>query len=171
MFRDAAVDLTHLSPRRVWALAWLAVKESIRRRVVVVFAVFIVILLFAGWFLDPGSADPARLYLSFVLTATSYLVLLLALFLSSLSLPADIKNRTLHTVVTKPVRRSEIVLGRILGFTAVGTALLLVMGRSATCSWSAAWPTPTNCPRPTAKRPSSCGTSRPGPSPAKDRWR
>ena len=46
---------------------------------VVVFGVFILILLFAGWFLDPGSPDPARLYLVFVLTATSYLVLLLAL--------------------------------------------------------------------------------------------
>ncbi len=93
-----------------------------------VFAVFILLLLFAGWFLDPGSEDPARLYLSFVLTATSYLVLLLALILSSLSLPADIRNRTLHTVVTKPVRASEVVLGRIVGFTAVGTLLLAVMG-------------------------------------------
>jgi len=121
-------DLTLISPRRVFALSWLAVKESIRRRVLVVFAVFIVILLFAGWFLDPASAHPARLYLNFVLTATSYLVLLLALFLSAMSLPTDIKNKTLHTVVTKPVRHSEIVLGRILGFAAVGTVLLVIMG-------------------------------------------
>ena len=110
------------------ALSWLAVKESIRRRVVVVFAIFILVLLYAGWFLDPKSTNPALLYLSFVLTATSYLVLLMALFLSTLSLPADIKNRTLHTVVTKPVRMSEIVLGRIFGFMAIGTFLLVVMG-------------------------------------------
>ncbi len=121
-------DLVRISPGRVAALAWLAVKESIRRRVLVVFVVFILILLFAGWFLDPGSAHPDRLYLSFVLTATSYLVLLLALLLSALSLPADIKSKTLHTVVTKPVRPSEIVLGRMLGFTVVGTLLLMVMG-------------------------------------------
>ena len=120
-------DLFLLSPRRVWALAWLAVKESIRRRVVVAFAVFVVILLFAGWFLDPSSSHPGRLYLDVVLSATSYLVLLLALFLSALSLPNDIRNRTLHTVVTKPVRPSEIVLGRIFGFTMVGTALLGAM--------------------------------------------
>ncbi len=63
-----------------------------------------------------------------MLTATSYLVLLLALFLSSLSLPADIKNHTIYTVVTKPVRASEVVLGRIVGFAAVTTFLLLVMG-------------------------------------------
>jgi hypothetical protein len=95
---------------------------------VVVFAVFILILLFAGWFLDPGSTDPARLYIDFVLTATSYLVLLLALFLSAFSLPTDIKNRTIYTVVTKPVRASEVVLGRIVGFLAIGTVLLAVMG-------------------------------------------
>ena len=125
---SGVVDLFRISPRRVAALTWLAVKESIRRRVVVVFAVFIVVLLFAGWFLDPGSPHPGRLYLSFVLTATSYLLLLLALFLSALSLPADLKSKTLHTVVTKPVRPSEILLGRVLGFTALGTGLLLVMG-------------------------------------------
>ncbi len=125
---NAAIDLTHISPRRVWALAYLAIQESIRRRVVVVFAIFIVILLFAGWYLDQASIDPARLYLDFVLTATSYLVLLLSLFLSSQSLPADFKSHTIYTVVTKPVRASEVVLGRIVGFTAVASILLVAMG-------------------------------------------
>ncbi len=125
---DAVVDLARVSPRRVWALSWLAIKESIRRRVVVGFLVFIVVLLFAGWFLDSSSPDPARLYISFVLTATSYLVLLLVLFLSAFSLPTDIRTRTLYTVVTKPVRQSEIVLGRVLGFTLMGTGLLVLMG-------------------------------------------
>jgi hypothetical protein len=124
---NGAQDLIGISPRRTLALAWLAVKESIRRRVVVAVAVFVVVLLFAGWFLDPNSNNPARLYLSFVLTLTSYLVLLLALFLSALSLPADIKNRTIYTIVTKPVRCSEIVLGRVVGFVAIGTASLIVM--------------------------------------------
>lgn len=124
----AITDLVRISPRRVWALSWLAIKEAIRRRVVVGFLVFIVVLLFAGWFLDPSSPDPARLYISFVLTATSYLVLLLVLFLSAFSLPTDIRTRTLYTIVTKPVRQSEIVLGRVLGFTLMGTGLLAIMG-------------------------------------------
>jgi len=120
-------DLLMMSPRRVGALAWLAVKESIRRRMVVAFAVFLLVLLFAGWFVDPGSPNPGRLYLSIVLTTTSYLVLLLALFLSAFSLPTDLRSKTLHTVVTKPVRPSEIVLGRMLGFTIICTGLLLLM--------------------------------------------
>ena len=74
------------------------------------------------------NSNPARVYLSFVLGTTNYLVLLMALFLSTFSIPNDIKNRTIYTVVTKPVRASEIVLGRIVGFATVGTAMLVFMG-------------------------------------------
>ena len=52
MLRTAVRDLFSLSPRRILALAWLAVQESLRRRVLVGFGVFLLILLFAGWFLD-----------------------------------------------------------------------------------------------------------------------
>ncbi|MBN2021855.1 MAG: hypothetical protein JW809_03600 [Pirellulales bacterium] len=121
-------DLVFLSPRRLWALMWLSIRDALRRRIVVVFALFLVVLMFAGWFLDPGNDHPVRLYLSFVLTATSYLTLLLVLFLSVFSIPGDLRSKTLHTVVTKPVRPSEVVLGRMLGFIAIGTFLLLVMG-------------------------------------------
>jgi hypothetical protein len=110
------------------ALAGLAFQEAIRRRVLAAVAVFMVILLFAGWFLDPSSQDPAKLYLSFVMTATTYLVLLMALFLSVFSLPTDIAKHTIYTIVTKPVRQSEIVLGRILGFAAICTIVLALMG-------------------------------------------
>lgn len=121
-------DLVNWSLTRTMAMATLAVQESIRRLVLIVFVVFVVILLFAGWYLDAQSENPSKLYLSFVLTASNYLVVLLALFLSAFSLPADIKNRTIYTVVTKPVRAWEIVLGRILGFVTVGTMLLVPMG-------------------------------------------
>ncbi|NBX30620.1 hypothetical protein EBR04_09320, partial [bacterium] len=77
-------DLAGVSPRRVWALARLAVQESLRRNVLVVLAVFALLLLFAGWFLDPGSVNPGKLYLGFILGATNLLVccvtLLLAVF-------------------------------------------------------------------------------------------
>ncbi|HEX4144886.1 MAG TPA: ABC transporter permease [Pirellulales bacterium] len=124
----AAVDLARTSPRRVWALARLAIQESLRRNVLVALAVFVVVLLFAGWFLDDTSPDPSTLYLTFVLTATTYLAWALGVFLSAFSLPSDFKTRTIYTVVTKPVRPGEIVLGRILGFTIIGSVLLAIMG-------------------------------------------
>ena len=121
-------DLPGISPRRVFALAKLAFKEAIRRKVLFIVGLFVVALLLAGWYLNPQSDSPARLYISFVLTATNYLILALALFISAFSLPADIKSRTIYTIVTKPVRSSEIVLGRMLGFVAVGTMMLIPMG-------------------------------------------
>lgn len=56
------------------------------------------------------------------------LVLLLGLFISAFSLPADIKNRTIYTIVTKPVRATEIVVGRIFGFSLIGSMILAALG-------------------------------------------
>lgn len=130
--RDAWKDFVYFSWKRCGAMALLAIRESIRKKVVVVCVVFLVLLMFAGWFLDPDSKDPARLCASFVYQTTTYLVLLLALFLSSLSLPSDFKTKTIYTIVTKPVRSSEIVFGRFLGIGAIGTVILLLM---ACCSY------------------------------------
>ncbi|HEX4411987.1 MAG TPA: hypothetical protein VH107_00065, partial [Lacipirellulaceae bacterium] len=129
-------ELFKTSPRRVWAIARLAIKETIRRRVVVVLAIYVIILLFAGWFLQTGYREPGKLFFSFVLTATTYLILLIALLMSAFSLPNDFKSKIIYTVVTKPVRAGDIVLGRILGFTIVGTVLLAIM---AVCSGVFVW--------------------------------
>jgi len=121
-------DLAGMSPRRIWALARLAIQESLRRNVLVALALFLLIVLFAGWFLDPKSVNPGKLYLGFILGATNLLVCLVTLVLSVFSLPADIKAKAIQTVTTKPVRTGEIVLGRILGFSIVGAVLLAIMG-------------------------------------------
>ena len=122
------VENAIISPTRTWAVARLTIQESIRRRVLLIFAMFLLLILMAGWFLDPANENPARLYLAFVTGATTILVLLLALFLSAFSLPTDFKSRTIYTVVTKPVRSSELVLGRIVGIGLVGTIILVLMG-------------------------------------------
>ncbi|MFM7562003.1 MAG: ABC transporter permease, partial [Planctomycetota bacterium] len=122
-------DLFGTSVRRVFAIAKLSVKEALRRKVVLVtFAVFAIALLFGGWFMNAGVDNPDRTYVNFVLWGTQLLILFMGMLLSAFSLPDDIKNKTIHTVVTKPVRSTEIVLGRILGFVALGTALLALMG-------------------------------------------
>ena len=124
-------DLCSISRRRVKALSWLAVKESIRRRVVVVFAIFILVLLYAGWFLDPESTpDPALVIYS--LRAHGRQLFGpgdKALFLSAMSLPSG--HQPPHAAYYDYRARKDasgIVLGRIIGFTVVGTFLLVVMG-------------------------------------------
>lgn len=126
---QAIPDFLGTSIRRVWAMARLAIKEALRRRVILVCCViFFAALLFGGWFMNNGSDHPDRIYVNFVLWGTRLLVLMVAMLISAFSLPDDIKNKTIYTVVTKPVRATEIVLGRIVGFGLLGTALLTLMG-------------------------------------------
>ncbi|QDT37023.1 ABC transporter permease [Stratiformator vulcanicus] len=128
---DAFVDVLKTSPGRVWALAMLTFKESARRKALLVFVIFGVLFMFAGWFLTSSDMRPdlqITVYVSFVLTTIGYLIVPLALLLACWGIPEDIRRRSMHTVVTKPVRRSEIVLGRVIGLTGILTLVLLIMG-------------------------------------------
>lgn len=125
----AVPDWLKTSPRRVMAIARLSIQETIRRRILlVVVAIFALALLVGGWFLDSGSQNPHRTYLGFVLAGTQFLVLFMGLLVASFSIPSDIQNKTIFTVVTKPVRANEIVLGRVAGFMIIGTLVLGLMG-------------------------------------------
>ncbi len=125
---QAIPDFLRTSPRRVYAIARLAAKEAIRRRVILVtFLIFALALLFGGWFINSGVSNPEQVYVNFVLFGTQLLILMLALLISAFSLPEDIKNKTIFTIVTKPVRSTEVILGRIMGFGALCTVLLFTM--------------------------------------------
>ena len=124
-------DVVSLSPRRIGALAKLTFLEAYRRKALSVFVVFALLFMFAGWFMGGDTAkitgDQVKVYISFVLRAISWLTLPIVLVLCSFGIPEDIRLRSLHTVVTKPARRLEIVLGRVIGFSLIGTLVLLVM--------------------------------------------
>lgn len=125
------VDLFSISPGRVYAISQLTFREALRRKALLVFVVFAVLFMFAGWFLQGANQRPdeqVKVLVSFVLTTLSFLILPVALLLACWGIPEDIRRRSLHTIVTKPVRRSEVVIGRILGYVAINTVVLLVMG-------------------------------------------
>ena len=116
--------------QRVGAIAKLAIREAIRRKALWIFAIFALLFMFAGWFLGSattGTSEAAKPFITFVLKVVQGLSLPLAVLLSCWGLPQDIKARSLHTVVTKPVPRIEIVLGRMAGYAAVTTLVVAVM--------------------------------------------
>lgn len=126
---EAVPDFLRTSPRRVLAMARLAIKEAFRRKVIIVaFMIFVILLLFGQWFMTGGTERPEQRFMSTVLFGTQLLTLMTVMLISAFSLPEDIRNKTIYTIVTKPVRATEIVLGRILGFGFLGTMLLGLMG-------------------------------------------
>ncbi len=119
--------------RRLYAIAKQSVTEATRRMWApwVVIVLFAVILAFTHWFLPASQQRPAELGRIYVGTLTLLCMLLLTVMvtvLAPLSLPQDIQMQTIYTVVSKPVRRLELILGRIIGYMAIVSALTLVFG-------------------------------------------
>lgn len=120
-------DLTRLRWRRIWALAKVSFKEAVRRKVLWVFSAALLVVLFASWFMDYKPENQVRNYVHVIYIAMTLLLLVTAGLVSAFSIPADIRNQTIHTIVTKPVERFEIVLGRFLGYLLLVTLVLVVM--------------------------------------------
>src|SRR5262249_7798457 len=121
------VNIPQLRWRRIWALAKLSFKEALRRRVLWAFSLLLVVFLFASWFLPYKPEDQVRNYVRAVYWTMTPLLLVTAGLLAAFSIPADLRNQTMHTIVTKPVERFEIILGRFIGYTLLMTMVLAVM--------------------------------------------
>src|SRR5262249_424858 len=86
-------------------------------------------LAFTHWFLQPPRpAEMGRLYVGSLLLVCSVLLTVMVTILTPLSLPTDIQQQTIYTVVSKPVRRLELIWVRVIGYLALGTVLVLLCG-------------------------------------------
>jgi ABC-type transport system involved in multi-copper enzyme maturation permease subunit len=122
-----AVGLASIRFRRIWALAKLSFKEAIRNRVLYGFSALLLVLLFGTWFIPYKPESQVRIYVGVVYWMMKILLLVTAIIVAAFSIPTDIRRQTIHTIVTKPVERFEIVLGRFFGFTALMTLVLVLM--------------------------------------------
>jgi ABC-type transport system involved in multi-copper enzyme maturation permease subunit len=124
------LDLSALSPRRIWAIARLSITEAVRRKALWSFVVILAVFLFASWFIRTDKPEHQwRVYVQLVFLVMTLLLLLTSSVIACFSLPTDIRQQTIHTVITKPVQRFELVLGRIVGFTLLMTIVLAVMSQ------------------------------------------
>lgn len=124
----------------VWVLARLTFREASRRWVLWV-ALLLGLLFLAVYALGfneiqkgfQGSMsilEKREAYNFFSLAglyAVNFLTVLMAVLTSVDTLSGEIASGTIHTLVSKPVRRWEIVLGKWLGFAAMLLAYLLLM--------------------------------------------
>lgn len=125
-------------------IARLTFAEAARRRILL--AALILGLLFLVVYglgfhyvmadIETGFAPSRALELNeirnFLLTAGLYVVNFLTAILSVLTsvdtLSGEIRSGTIHTILAKPIRRWEVVLGKWLGYAGMITLYLLLMG-------------------------------------------
>jgi hypothetical protein len=111
----------------VWAISKLSFKEAIRSQLLWVFLLIFLPFMFpAQWFREIKPADELRVTVERMDLALTLLVLIPALLLASFyGIPNDIKNLNIYTVVSKPVEKFEIVLGRFVGYLSLMTLVLI----------------------------------------------
>lgn len=122
-------EVLRFSPRRLMAIARFSIKEAIRRKVLWVFLILGIVVLFASWFITTEKKnDQWQQYINLVFYVVTTMILVTSGILACFSIPTDIKHQTIFTVVTKPVQKLEIVLGRILGLVGLMTVILILAG-------------------------------------------
>ncbi len=113
----------------IWAVATNTVRQALRMKVVAVFIILLLILLpVMGTSMTGDGTIKGRLqaFVSYGLSLTSLLLCLLTIAVSIYSVASDITQRQIYTVLTKPVRRFQLLLGKLLGVIFLDIALLVL---------------------------------------------
>jgi len=115
-----------VSPYRIWVLAQHTFTQLVRMKTfyfLIVFVVIILIMAAAGLLWQP--VKHLLMIKRWSFGAMHVFTLVYAMAATALLLPRDLEDRTLYTILSKPVPRFEYLAGRLLGVVIViGTSLL-----------------------------------------------
>jgi len=114
--------------KRIKAIFENTFKESLRQKILILLIVFALLLIIVSVFLEPFALGEApKIMRDFGLAAASLFGVLTTIIVGSALIHKDVEKRTLYTVLAKPVRRSEIILGKFLGLGTLVALLVLAM--------------------------------------------
>ncbi len=103
---------------RIWALAYNTFRDAIRHRVLYgIIAVVFAVNLFAIVLGEMSLHQEARIARDLGLGGVSLFGSVTAIFLGVMLLYSEIKKRTIHSIVSKPIERYEFVIGKYLGMS------------------------------------------------------
>jgi len=120
----------------VWAVARNTIAQAVRMKVAVIVVILLVILLplMSVIMVGDGTLEgKLQTFVSYGLSLTSLLLCLLTIAVSTYTLTNDIKRMHIHLVVTKPIRRFEILCGKLLGVVILDVLLLSVFASVIYC--------------------------------------
>lgn len=114
---------------RVWAIARMTLLEASRRRVFTILLLFLAALLSSVLFFPAVEVDARlRLIEVWALRASAIFTAIVGLFLAGFSLPQDFETKRIYLIVTKPISKPLVFLGRYLGYVLLLAVFILSMG-------------------------------------------
>lgn len=116
------------SPARIWTLATATVTQLLRMKILFFLLAFSVLVVAAGFaFPVLNPEQQLKLLKDVSFGALQVFSLVIAIVATALLLPRDLEDRTLYTILSKPVPRHEYLLGKLLGvLLLIGAGLLLM---------------------------------------------
>lgn len=115
---------------RIWAIAKMTLVEARRRKVFTILLLFGVALLSSVLFFPSVEQEGSRLRLIEIwsLRASALFTAIVGLFLAGFSLPTDFEQKRIYMIVTKPVSKPFVFLGRYLGYVMLLALFIGSMG-------------------------------------------
>lgn len=114
---------------RIGLIGKITVLEAIRHRVLNVLLLFALAVIGTANFFSQLSLDQQIQFVKdFAFGAMTLFGVIMAIVAVAQMLPNEVENRTLFTILAKPVRRAEFLLGKFLGIALVLLVMLGVMG-------------------------------------------
>lgn len=115
--------------RRVFVLARHTLTQLTRMRVFYFLGIFAAILIASSMFVLRYNSPEQELKIlkDFGLGAMTLFVSVFAIIATSMLIPKDVEDRTLYTILSKPVLRIEYLLGKLFGVMMLLAISLLVM--------------------------------------------
>jgi hypothetical protein len=116
------------SPARIWTLATATVTQLLRMKILFFLLAFCALVVAAGFaFPVLNPEQQLKLLKDVSFGALQVFSLVIAIVATALLLPRDLEDRTLYTILSKPVPRHEYLLGKLLGvLLLIGAGLLLM---------------------------------------------
>lgn len=113
---------------RIWAIAANGFREVIRDRILYVIGFFAIFLALALRLLPEISVGAdGKIFLDLGLAATSLLGAIVAIFVGTGLINKEIEKKTVLVLIPKPISRTEFIVGKHLGLSAVLAAMIAIM--------------------------------------------
>lgn len=114
---------------KLLAIARLSFHAALNEKLLHLSAVFAVLMMGLSIALSElGPRANAKIIADFGLGTIQIVAVLIGIVLASNDMPREIERRTLYVVLSKPVGRSSIIVGKTLGWFAALALLMLLMG-------------------------------------------
>ena len=116
------------SPSRVWAIAGNTFTQLVRMKVFYFMLIFSVLIIGANFlFLNFTFEQELKILKDVSFGAMTLFASIFSIVGTALLIPKDIEDRTLYTILTKPVPRFEYLIGKLIGIILLVAVSLVLM--------------------------------------------